>query len=179
MVTRRDQILDAAFREFADAGFAGARIDGIARAAATNKRMIYHYFGNKEGLYSAVCARAAGAFDVEGAAHADEEALRILLWSALERHEVRWAVTDRMRARLAAIERQQHGGEIRADITARTVLALELGYKLASSLIGDESNDAGDPELDAVDPDPNRVLAMLLKPHGRPEKPRIRLKMRR
>jgi AcrR family transcriptional regulator len=50
----RERILQAAIGEFAAKGFSGARTDAIARAAASNIRMIYHYFGNKEGLYVAV-----------------------------------------------------------------------------------------------------------------------------
>ena len=47
-------ILEVATREFADKGLAGARIDVIAAAMRTSKRMIYYYFGSKEGLYVAV-----------------------------------------------------------------------------------------------------------------------------
>jgi AcrR family transcriptional regulator len=45
------RILRAAVAEFAAKGLAGARVDAIARRARSNKRMIYQYFGNKEGLY--------------------------------------------------------------------------------------------------------------------------------
>jgi AcrR family transcriptional regulator len=50
----RAAILDAATAEFAARGLAGARVDAIARRARVNKRMIYHYFGDKDGLYLAV-----------------------------------------------------------------------------------------------------------------------------
>ncbi|MBB3950181.1 TetR/AcrR family transcriptional regulator [Aureimonas jatrophae] len=50
----RAAILEAARREIAEKGLAGARVDVVARRAATNKRMIYHYFGDKDGLYLAV-----------------------------------------------------------------------------------------------------------------------------
>jgi len=50
----RVRILAAAVKEFSDKGFTGARVDGIARTAAINKRMLYHYFGNKEGLFREV-----------------------------------------------------------------------------------------------------------------------------
>src|SRR6202142_723855 len=53
----RARILSAALKEFAAKGFAGARVDFIARRAAINKRMLYHYFGNKEGLFKAVLRR--------------------------------------------------------------------------------------------------------------------------
>ncbi|MEO1016375.1 MAG: TetR/AcrR family transcriptional regulator [Pseudomonadota bacterium] len=52
-LTRRE-ILEAARDEFVEKGLDGARVDRIAARAVANKRLIYHYFGNKEGLYSAV-----------------------------------------------------------------------------------------------------------------------------
>lgn len=51
--TRR-RILEAATEEFAKGGLAGARVDQIARRAATNERMLYYYYGSKEGLFLAV-----------------------------------------------------------------------------------------------------------------------------
>jgi AcrR family transcriptional regulator len=52
------QILDAATDEFSARGLGGARVDSIAHAAGVNKRMLYHYFGNKEDLFLAVLERA-------------------------------------------------------------------------------------------------------------------------
>ena len=51
-------ILEIASAEFADKGLDGARIDAIAAATHTSKRMIYYYFGSKEGLYLAVLEEA-------------------------------------------------------------------------------------------------------------------------
>ena len=50
----RASSIKIATAEFAEFGLAGARVDQIARRAKANKRMIYHYFGDKEGLYQAV-----------------------------------------------------------------------------------------------------------------------------
>lgn len=47
-------ILDAAVKEFTAKGHHGARVDAIAARAGTNKRMLYHYFGDKDALYVAV-----------------------------------------------------------------------------------------------------------------------------
>jgi AcrR family transcriptional regulator len=55
--TRAD-ILAVATREFADRGFSGARVNEIAAKTSTTKRMIYYYFGGKEGLYVAVLEQA-------------------------------------------------------------------------------------------------------------------------
>lgn len=46
-------ILEAAAHEFGEKGLAGARVDDIAAATRTSKRMIYYYFGSKDGLYLA------------------------------------------------------------------------------------------------------------------------------
>ena len=51
-------ILEVATEEFASKGLSGARIDEIAASTRTSKRMIYYYFGSKEGLYIAVLEEA-------------------------------------------------------------------------------------------------------------------------
>ena len=48
------RILAAATVEFARKGLGGARVDEIAARSKANKRMIYHYFGSKEQLFTAV-----------------------------------------------------------------------------------------------------------------------------
>ena len=45
------RILTAAKKAFARKGLGGARVDEIALSANANKRMIYHYFGDKENLF--------------------------------------------------------------------------------------------------------------------------------
>ncbi|MBJ8348351.1 TetR family transcriptional regulator [Antrihabitans sp. YC2-6] len=54
----RENIIEVATKEFADNGFAGARVDVIAERTHTTKRMIYYYFSDKEGLYTAVLERS-------------------------------------------------------------------------------------------------------------------------
>ncbi len=51
-------ILEVATREFAEKGLAGARIDEIAEATRTSKRLIYYSFGSREGLYIRVLEEA-------------------------------------------------------------------------------------------------------------------------
>lgn len=53
-VKSRQTILDMATAEFCQHGYSGARVETIAARSRSNMRMIYHYFGNKEGLYLAV-----------------------------------------------------------------------------------------------------------------------------
>jgi len=52
------RILDAATAEFASHGYGGARVDQIAEAARTNKRMLYYYYGSKEALFLATLEAA-------------------------------------------------------------------------------------------------------------------------
>ncbi len=56
----RAAILQAAVREFAQEGVAGARTDAIARAARVNKALLYYYFKDKEALYGAVLDQVFG-----------------------------------------------------------------------------------------------------------------------
>jgi AcrR family transcriptional regulator len=77
-------ILAVATREFAEKGLAGARIDDIAEAMRTSKRMIYYYFGSKEGLYIRVLEEAYRRMrEIETDLHLDdlqpEDALRKLV----------------------------------------------------------------------------------------------------
>ena len=125
----RGRILAAALREFADKGFAGARVARIARRARINKRMLYHYFGNKDDLFREILGRKLGErmswataapddpagslaywFDV---ACRDTDWVRLMQWEALEagtgelsrqaerEQASRWAI-DQVRARQAA-----------------------------------------------------------------------------
>ncbi|MGE0844922.1 MAG: TetR family transcriptional regulator [Flavobacteriaceae bacterium] len=59
-VEARQRILAAAREQFSKHTFAGARIDTIAREAGFNQRMLYHYFGDKAGLYVAVLEAILG-----------------------------------------------------------------------------------------------------------------------
>ncbi len=54
----KQNIIDVAYKEFAENGLAGARIDEIAAKTKSSKRMIYYYFGGKEGLYVKVLEEA-------------------------------------------------------------------------------------------------------------------------
>jgi TetR/AcrR family transcriptional regulator len=99
----RTRILDCAAEEFAEYGFAGARVERIMRCAGANKQLLYYYFGSKSELYEAVLDRMAdvfrpsrgqtGATDfaqffeaVVGSAFGPENAVwrRLLAWEGLE-----------------------------------------------------------------------------------------------
>jgi TetR/AcrR family transcriptional regulator len=95
----RDRILAAALAEFSAHGFAGARVARIARRARVNKRMLYHYFGNKASLFREILARKVrerSAWAVTAPADAaeslafwfetacrDRDFVRLMEWEAL------------------------------------------------------------------------------------------------
>ncbi len=56
----RKSILDAARSEFCRYGYTGARVVRISKKSKSNMRMIYHYFGSKEGVYLAVLESVYG-----------------------------------------------------------------------------------------------------------------------
>ncbi|MBP8148810.1 MAG: TetR family transcriptional regulator [Limnohabitans sp.] len=85
------EILAVATHEFADKGLTGARIDEIAAATRTSKRMIYYYFGSKDGLYLAVLEEAYRRMrSIESDLHLDDlppaEALKRLVEFTYDHH---------------------------------------------------------------------------------------------
>jgi len=84
-------IMEVAAAEFGEKGLAGARIDEIAAATQTSKRMIYYYFGSKEGLYLAVLEESYRRVrDIESDLHLQdlepEAALRRLVAFTFDHH---------------------------------------------------------------------------------------------
>ena len=75
-----DRILAAAALEFAERGYAGARVDRIARRARINKAMLYYHFGSKRALYRALLRQVfSGAAErLRRIAAADLSAIRKL-----------------------------------------------------------------------------------------------------
>jgi len=53
----------AAREEFAKRGYAGARVEQIARRAGVNKQLLFYYYHSKRGLFQAVLAQAAGELE--------------------------------------------------------------------------------------------------------------------
>jgi AcrR family transcriptional regulator len=95
-----ERILRAALKEFAEKGLSGARVDRIAQEADVNIRMIYYFFGSKEGLLEAVLseifnrrkAELPSTYDsvaelltayFDGYAE-DSQRVRLLQWEALQ-----------------------------------------------------------------------------------------------
>jgi AcrR family transcriptional regulator len=137
------RLLEAATEEFAERGVAGARVDRIAAAAQSNKRLIYDYFGDKDGLFDAVTDagidRIIDAVPIDAddlPAYAgrlfdylldNPELLRLRTWARLERRttpEARARSAKSYGRRLAAIEDAQRRGRVTATLTPIQILAL-------------------------------------------------------
>ncbi|HEU6446969.1 MAG TPA: TetR/AcrR family transcriptional regulator [Verrucomicrobiae bacterium] len=76
----RGRILAAALAEFAACGFSGARVDTIARRAGINKRMLYHYFGDKAHLFRSVLHQKISERRAWGATLSSDPADRLPFW---------------------------------------------------------------------------------------------------
>ncbi|MDA0564107.1 TetR/AcrR family transcriptional regulator [Streptomonospora sp. S1-112] len=164
--TRR-RLLDAAFEEFHRHGLAGGRVDRIAERAGANKRLIYIYFGDKDGLFDAVVARDLAALldavpltphDLPGYAaalfdhlHERPALLRLLAWRNLERTAAGPAEEEsyaRAVARIAAAAGDDGAGGAfaPADVLA-FVLALLQAWTSASPALRRLAGTDGDPAV--------------------------------
>lgn len=138
----QQRILEAALQEFAAKGFAGARVDVIARRARINKRMLYHYFGDKEGLFREVLRRkladrlawltSAPEDPVEllpawfQLAFRDREWVQLLEWEALQWGDKK-VIDEEQRLEVVAvalerIRRQQAAGLLDPSLDAGQLL---------------------------------------------------------
>ncbi len=86
----RERILSAALQEFAANGFAGARVDAIARRAAINKRMLYHYFGNKKHLFREVLRRKIAERQASAEGLSGDPAESLPFWFKLSCKDADW-----------------------------------------------------------------------------------------
>jgi AcrR family transcriptional regulator len=136
----RERILAAATTEFAEYGVAGARIDRIAAHAEANKRAIYDYFGDKNALFAAVLERQMvdcalivpiNTGDLGDYAHrlmdyhaTHPEALRLLLWEALE---FRGRQVPAEAARTAKYQARVEAVGDTSDIDPRALMFFTLG----------------------------------------------------
>jgi AcrR family transcriptional regulator len=89
-VKTRNRILKAAHTEFTDVGLAGARVDRIADAAGVNKRMLYHYFKNKEGLFREMMRRSLAELSQADVGAPRDLGDELIYWRELLRTNPDW-----------------------------------------------------------------------------------------
>lgn len=139
--TARERILRAATEEFAEFGFAGARINRIADAASVNKQLIYHYFDSKDGIYAAVLGQMLTSMhysvDATSGIHqlmrrqiGDPDARRawsrMVAWEGLAGDRPVASAPERQESidrQVQSIMRLQREGQVATDVDARFVLA--------------------------------------------------------
>ena len=115
----RKNIIEIASEEFALSGLTGARIDEIAARTRTSKRMIYYYFGDKDGLYLSALENAyqmvrqgEGQLDIEHLPPLD--ALKRLVEFTFDHHRQHESFI-----RMVMIENIHHGEFLERSKTIR------------------------------------------------------------
>jgi AcrR family transcriptional regulator len=166
---RREQILNVAMSLFARHGFEGTTTRQIAELARVNEAIIFRHFPSKEDLYWAIIRRkcnhegrtrmleeriAAGGSDLEifssiaeqmlSRSRVDENITRLLLFTALERHELsqeffQTFVAEQYEMVARYIRRRVQQGAFRnvdATLAARGFLGMVIYHYLIQELFG-------------------------------------------
>ncbi|MCK8468733.1 TetR family transcriptional regulator [Microbacterium sp. KSW4-16] len=161
----RSRILAAAIEEFAGHGFAGGRVDRIARGAGSNVRMIYAYFGGKSGLFDAALETALRTLandvppdpdDLAGWAgrvfdHHQErpDILRLSMWARLERPSALSEPSDVYSAKVDGVRVASPGALSPVDVLV-FIYAIAQAWQLSpTGLTG----------LEGAHDDPRRIAA--------------------
>jgi AcrR family transcriptional regulator len=137
----KQRLLQAATQEFVERGVAGARVDRIAARAKANKRLIYDYFGDKDGLFDAVLdnltEEGIGAVPIDPTDlpvyagrlfdfHLDHpELLRLATWARLDGRSTAAAQDQReasYKRRAAAVRKAQREGRVTSDFSPSEIL---------------------------------------------------------
>ena len=174
---RRQQIIAAAMELFAKKGFRGTTTRDLATQAGVNEAIIFRYFKTKEELYSAIIEHKAGERDLHreelerlAALDNDEEFLqavgrsflekhetdttfmRLLLFSALEGHQLSDMFVSSMAARhpiAKYIERRIHDGAFRQldpQLAARALIGMLAGFIMWQEIFGFKNKQPRDRE---------------------------------
>ncbi len=180
----RRRILDAAAEHFSLHGPEGARVDAIAADARVNKRMLYHYFGDKEALFQAVLDdRTVGHSITEQAEPLqmptawDPITARLLVWVAGQDpggpatpNVERWVALTRQLAQAQA------DGRLRDDIEAGTAALLYLGVAALPALLPDHARAmVGSPEFSVFQDDVRKLLSPVPPSRSASMRPRVRM----
>jgi AcrR family transcriptional regulator len=144
------RILAAALHEFSAKGIAGARVDEIAARAKVNKRMLYYYFGSKEGLFRAVLGQRLAeqaeqpradrlaerlADAVPSSKPTGREFVRLHMWEALQHDPRRPVEAEELRQASASvradlIRNEQAEGGLDASFPPEQVALMELALTM-------------------------------------------------
>ncbi len=175
---RRVQVLREASRLFGSHGFNGTTTRDIAAAVGITEAALYRYYPSKEAMYAAILDERAASSDllesVEPLARAgddravftgialtllrsveaDPSILRLILYSALEGHELSLPFQEKRILRLREflttyIERRARDGAFRAIdpfLTARAFMSMLVGQLIGRHVFGQREPSAQSPE---------------------------------
>jgi AcrR family transcriptional regulator len=140
----KQRILDAALGEFADKGYAGARVRAIADRAGVNSQLISYYFGGKQALYGELIRRwqeREAAIEEQDLSLPDlvvayldvvfeqPEMTRMFTWEGLSPAIPAdlYPAPEGEAPEVADLRRRQEAGEIAADIDPAYLLIAVMG----------------------------------------------------
>jgi AcrR family transcriptional regulator len=120
---RKQEILDAALRGFAEKGLAGTTVEEVRERSGASIGSIYHHFGDKEGIAAALYAAALRDYQggLLAALAAGDDAEQTV--KALVRHHLRWVAADRDRARFLLSGRPPRAADEIAELNRRALRA--------------------------------------------------------
>lgn len=123
-------LLSVAADEFGRLGYFGARVDEIAAKTATTKRMLYYYFQDKEGLFTAVLEKAYAdirateqALDLDGMSAV--EALAVLIRHTFEYHDAHPQLARLVSSENALDALHRSGSEKQAGLNLPIITMIE------------------------------------------------------
>ncbi len=144
-------------------------MDAIAAAARVNKRMLYHHFGDKAGLFRAVCEeRVEPLLDTTSAVpggleRLDADAWRILGWHSDGVQRLLWRLSE-------GIAKQQQAGVLRSDIAAPVMAVCLVAVHALPGLLGGATQW---PETTAAEKD---LANLFTKSRSDTRRPRVRMR---
>ncbi|MFJ3671108.1 TetR family transcriptional regulator [Streptomyces sp. NPDC090106] len=157
----KNEILRAALAEFAEHGHAGGRIERIAKAAGTNVRMIYAYYGSKDLLFDAALTKAitsmattvpprpddlaAWAGDLFDYHHREPTTLRIAMWAQLERPASASEPMDAYLAKTTAVSATGSAPLTAVDLLVFIYAVAQAWYLSPVGLLQADGQDPDDP----------------------------------
>ncbi len=125
----QSRILAAAREEFARGGYRGGRLDAIARRAGVNKRMLYHYFNSKEGLFAAVLESSVDEEPADWQALRENALLRV--WASLDSP----VQPPGWEADLEALKKSQRAGQLPVELSPLFLQLALLGVEVLPLLL--------------------------------------------
>lgn len=163
--SNRESVLQAAALAFSQSGYKGTTIDEIAERSRINKRMVYHYFGTKHGLYEKVLQRLYqpdGEVETPALELDAKQLARLSLFSYLEATPTSRAVAEESLIDYEQrIRNAQAKGELDAKLNSQVLAQLNWLVDQFGSLLP-HTNQTGDARLTL-----RTLLKTLLKSRSR------------